>query len=459
MAALGEREPAELSARRVEAMVARHGAAVLRVANQFSLCHDDALDAYQRAFEIYLRRMEALDPATEGAWLRVVVKHEAMAIRRARLDSVDRDDLDLDDNIHGGLREVDEAVAGCERVERSVEALHALKPDEARALLLKAEGLSYQEIGRRFGWSYTKVNRSITEGRARFLKTYSGIEAGEECERHAETLTALAAGEATGPQLVAIRPHLRHCATCRASVREMRFSRSRRIALLLPFGWLVRLLSRQDVTTTMYAASNGGGRLGPAAAILGLCLSGVGAGAACVMTGALPAPPIIAHITEEPKRAEKPKTKTIAVAKNRGKGARGADLGPAPVHAAHPDADGHAEAAQVGGQGHAQAEGVDQAAGEGRRGAQAGVRFRGRGQRLGLRVVRFLDGFGTRRARRQRRRGRRRWRRRVDRFGAEGPDGQGVRLRRRLIRLAWTCVPGCSDSCSSCSPAASPRRW
>ena len=73
MAALGEREPTDLGARRVEAMVSLHGAAVLRVANQFSLCHDDALDAYQRAFEIYLRRMDTLDPATEGAWLRVVV--------------------------------------------------------------------------------------------------------------------------------------------------------------------------------------------------------------------------------------------------------------------------------------------------------------------------------------------------------------------------------------------------
>ena len=65
-------------------MVARHGPALLRVANQFSLCHDDALDAYQRALEIYLRRLETVDPATEGAWLRVVVKHEAMAIRSAR---------------------------------------------------------------------------------------------------------------------------------------------------------------------------------------------------------------------------------------------------------------------------------------------------------------------------------------------------------------------------------------
>jgi len=290
-------------------MVSRHGAAVLRVANQFSLCHDDALDAYQRALEIYLRRMDTVEPATEGAWLRVVVKHEAMAIRRARLESVERHDLDLDENVDGELRDVEDAVAGGERVVRSVEALHALKPDEARALLLKAEGLSYQEIGRRFGWSYTKVNRAITEGRARFLKTFDGIEAGEQCEQHAATLTALAAGEATSAQIVTIRPHLRHCATCRAAVRDLRFSRTRRIALLLPFGWLARLLSRQDVTTTMYAASNGGGRLGPAAALVGLCLSGVGAGAACVMTGALPAPPIIAHSSEPSEKAEATKAK------------------------------------------------------------------------------------------------------------------------------------------------------
>src|SRR3954453_7261826 len=59
---------------RVEAMVARHGPALLRVANQFSLCPDDALDAYQRALEIYLRRLDTVDRATEGAWLRVVTR-------------------------------------------------------------------------------------------------------------------------------------------------------------------------------------------------------------------------------------------------------------------------------------------------------------------------------------------------------------------------------------------------
>lgn len=142
-------------------MVGRHGPALVRVANQFSLCHDDALDAYQRALEIYLRRFETVDVATEGAWMRVVVKHEAMAIRKARAASVDAQDTDFDASEAQGLREVADAVAGEERVGRSVEALKALKPDEARALLLKAEGLSYDEIGRRFGWSYTKVCGSV----------------------------------------------------------------------------------------------------------------------------------------------------------------------------------------------------------------------------------------------------------------------------------------------------------
>jgi RNA polymerase sigma factor (sigma-70 family) len=335
VAALGERESAGhgQDARRVEAMVARHGAAVLRVANQFSLCHDDALDAYQRALEIYLRKLATVDSATEGAWLRVVVKHEAMAIRRARLASVDREDVDLDTSVHHGLRDVDDEVAGGERVDRSVEALRALKPDEARALLLKAEGLSYQEIGRHFGWTYTKVNRSITEGRARFLKVFSRLEEGEECSTYEAALSALAAGTATSADVVWIRPHLRHCATCRAAVRNMRFSRTRRLALLLPIGWLARALSRSEVA--LYSASTGGGRFGPAAALLGICLSGGVAGAACVMTGAVPAPPIIAHITSKPPKTEAPKR---VESKQREPAARVARATPTPLATPFPRA-------------------------------------------------------------------------------------------------------------------------
>jgi len=283
-------------------MVTRHGPALLRVANQFSLCHDDALDAYQRALEIYLRRLDTVEIATEGAWMRVVVKHEAMAIRRSRAQSVDRDDIDLDASI-APARDVEEEVAGGERVDRSVEALRALKPDEAKALMLKAHGLSYQEIGRRFGWTYTKVNRSITEGRKRFMKEYQGIEDGEACARYEEVLTALADGVATSAQVVSIRPHLRHCASCRAAVKEMRLTRRRRIALLLPWA----LVSRAELVL-QYASTGGGGRLGAAAAVLGLCVGGTGA--ICVVgNGGPDKPPVIAHSTPTPapKRHAKPK--------------------------------------------------------------------------------------------------------------------------------------------------------
>src|SRR5215217_5559659 len=159
--------------RRVAAIMSAHGRLLLHVAYQWSLCHDDALDAYQRGLEIFFRRAHTVNPATEVAWLKVVIKHEALAIRRSRQDGVsDEDPTDLDAAVPAAQRSLEEQVESGERVSRSAEALRSLKPDEAKALLLKAEGLSYAEIGERFGWTYTKTNRAITEGRKRFMKAY-----------------------------------------------------------------------------------------------------------------------------------------------------------------------------------------------------------------------------------------------------------------------------------------------
>jgi RNA polymerase sigma factor (sigma-70 family) len=219
---------------RVAAVVVRHERALLRIARQASLCHDDALDAYQRALEIFVRRVETVDPATEVAWLKVVIRHEAMAIRRARSESVATEDIDLDEFAPATERSVDDVVASGERVRRSAEALRSLKPDEATALMMKAHGLSYEEIGERNGWSYTKVNRAITEGRRRFMTAYEQIESGEECERLAGIVGALAAGRASAAQIIKVRPHLRHCAACRAAVRELHLSRLHRASLFWP---------------------------------------------------------------------------------------------------------------------------------------------------------------------------------------------------------------------------------
>ncbi len=100
--------------------------------------------------------------------------------------------------------------------------------------MLKAEGLSYQEIGERCGWTYTKVNRAITEGRRRFMDVYRAIETGDACERFAPVLAALAGGTATSAEIVEIRPHLRHCMACRATVRELHNARRQRFQLLVP---------------------------------------------------------------------------------------------------------------------------------------------------------------------------------------------------------------------------------
>ena len=95
-----------------------------------------------------------------------------------------------------------------------------------RALWLQAEGNSYDEIQEITGWTRTKVNRCLYEGRRAFLARYAGIESGDECERWAPLLSALVDGEATTDELVALRPHLRNCGSCRSAVRELHRARA-----------------------------------------------------------------------------------------------------------------------------------------------------------------------------------------------------------------------------------------
>ncbi len=142
---------------RVIGTVAANAASMLRVARHHSLCADDAQDAYQRALEIYLERLDEVDEATEGAWLRTVCKHEAMRIRDQRQRVLPSEDVVWDLHLAADDREAVERAASLERVARAAEALQGCKPDEATAMLLKADGSSYAEIGELTGWTYTKV--------------------------------------------------------------------------------------------------------------------------------------------------------------------------------------------------------------------------------------------------------------------------------------------------------------
>lgn len=204
--------------------IARHGSSLLATARRYSLCADDAQDAYQRGLEIFLRHAEGLRPDGAAAWLRTVVKHEALAVRAARVRLVSPGEPDLD-LYEAGDAPADERAVSLERLGRSAEALAQLKPQEVRALVLKAHGYSYLEICRITGWTYTKVNRCLTEGRQSLRERLRDIEAGRQCRRWEPVVSAAAEGRASARELVSLQPHLRGCGACRASLRAGRMAR------------------------------------------------------------------------------------------------------------------------------------------------------------------------------------------------------------------------------------------
>ncbi len=215
-------------------LLARHGGQILATARRHAVTPEDAEDAYQRGIEILLTKAPSTSDDELIPWLKTVVKHEAWALRRQReRHSPVTDDGELRDR-PAPTAVTHEQAERLERLRLGAEALGHLKPHEVRALRLKAEGFSYREICAMTGWSYTKVNRLLTEGRQAFLRRVSGIERGAECARYEALLSALADGEASAEQLAILRPHMRTCLSCRARLREFRATPERVAALVPP---------------------------------------------------------------------------------------------------------------------------------------------------------------------------------------------------------------------------------
>jgi RNA polymerase sigma factor (sigma-70 family) len=218
-------EPAALE------LLARHSAGLLATARRYSATPEDAEDAYQRGVEILLTKAPTTTEAELLPWLKTVVKHEAFAVAKASGRAVPAGEpLASEPDEHAWT---DDRAERYERLRVGAEAMSALKPHEIRCLLLKAEGLSYQEICAATGFSYTKVNRCLTEGRRAFLDRVAGIESGAECKRLAPLISKVADGEASGAQMRSVRGHLKSCLACKATLREYRATPSR-IAGLVP---------------------------------------------------------------------------------------------------------------------------------------------------------------------------------------------------------------------------------
>ncbi|ADB50249.1 sigma-70 family RNA polymerase sigma factor [Conexibacter woesei] len=205
---------------RVFALVREHAYELLRFARRFSLCEDDAQDAYQRALEILVRQLRrGTPPQNTLSWLRTVVRHEASQVREERERRMSREQHDVEQQRNERADDPAERAERFERLAHTAEALRRLKPQEVTALVLRAEGLSYEEICERTSWSYTRTNRCVTEGRRALVARLRAIESGEECERWLPLLSMLADGEASARELTELRPHLRSCAACRATLR------------------------------------------------------------------------------------------------------------------------------------------------------------------------------------------------------------------------------------------------
>ena len=215
------------------ALLARHGAQILATARRYAANPDDAEDAYQRGLEILLTKAPTTREEELVPWLKTVVKHEAFALRRQRerLTPVTGDGEPVERGTAAAATH--EQAERYERLSQSAEALSRLKPQEIRCLVLRAQGLSYREICDATGFTYTKVNRCLTEGRQALSGRLAGIEGGLECARLAPLLSALADGEADAAALARLRPHLKTCLSCRARLREFRAA-PQRVAALVP---------------------------------------------------------------------------------------------------------------------------------------------------------------------------------------------------------------------------------
>lgn len=309
----GARHPQGDAARKRAAveMIAEHGASLKRTARRYSLDAEDAEDAYQRALEIALVKAPTTDPRELIRWTQTVTKHEALAVRQSRERLLGRGGGGAADPVAllpAGGDGPDEQAERREAVARSREALRALKPAELRALSLLAEGYSYAEIGELTGFSQTKINRVLAEGRNRFRGLLASSEDGSRCRELRPLLSAFCDGEANAEEEATVREHLRACARCRATMRTYRAAP--RIAIVLAPG-LVQprsLLQRLrelveglgsrlpgvggDGSATQIAAAGGSKGIGMAglAKLLALCAGAAGGAAVCAATGVLPAP-------------------------------------------------------------------------------------------------------------------------------------------------------------------------
>lgn len=204
----------------IERLVRKYGRSWLASARRHSAGTADADDAYQRGLEILLTKGPDLPDEELAAWTHTVIRNEALGIHRSRRREIDKELDEIGSEWASETSAPDEKFLNDEQLGQRREALRRITANQARCLLLRADGYGYPEICEITGFSYTKVNRYLSDGR-RALKIHVGlIESGAECARLDPMLSLVADGEADPSVRREIDGHLANCLACRSTLRE-----------------------------------------------------------------------------------------------------------------------------------------------------------------------------------------------------------------------------------------------
>lgn len=144
---------------------------LLSIAQRNAPTRADAEEALQEAFVSFIAHFDPDSGAPPIAWVVLTLKRTCWAKARNGNRELSADNFGPWE-VRADRSRLDEAASlGTDMAER-IETVHAareamtsLKSDQRKALLLLGLGYSYKEICELTGWTYTKVNRCISEGR------------------------------------------------------------------------------------------------------------------------------------------------------------------------------------------------------------------------------------------------------------------------------------------------------
>ena len=155
-----------MTAAEFERLARVHRPALLALARRRVATYEDAEDIVQQALANAFEVRERIRAPTGLPYLRAIARNEAL--RHGRHVKP----LSLDQPMPGtDTASVYEILADPRRRDVDGEldvlaGLRAAKPDHARALIARMLGWRYREICDAFGWTYTKTDRCLKEGRA-----------------------------------------------------------------------------------------------------------------------------------------------------------------------------------------------------------------------------------------------------------------------------------------------------